>query len=139
MIQITKAVRFCASHRYWREDWSAEENARRFGKCTNIHGHNYRLEITIQGEPAPDTGMIIDLKEVKIILQQMIIDPLDHQYLNEAVPYFKEHIPTTENLVIYIRDILQKAFLPATVKRIRLWEDIDLSVEWEEISDADFD
>ena len=139
MIQITKAVRFCASHRYWREDWPAEENSRRFGKCTNIHGHNYRLEITIQGEPDPDTGMIIDLKEVKKILQQMIIEPLDHQYLNEAISCFKERIPTTENLVILIRDFLQGAFRPARLQRIRLWEDINLSVEWEEMADADSD
>jgi 6-pyruvoyltetrahydropterin/6-carboxytetrahydropterin synthase len=131
MIAITKAIRFSASHRYWRPEWSEEENRARFGKCVNIHGHNYRLEVTLCGVPDPETGMIIDLKKVKAVLREKVTEGLDHQYLNEAIPYFRENLPTTENLVIYLRDLLRHAFPGTTVCRIRLWEDIDLFAEWE--------
>jgi len=131
MIAITKAIRFCASHRYWRPEWSEEENRARFGKCGNIHGHNYRLEVTLCGRPDPETGMIIDLKKVKGILRTEVMERFDHQYLNEAVPYFREHLPTTENLVVYLHELLRDAFAGTKLCRIRLWEDIDLCAEWE--------
>ncbi|MBN2433428.1 MAG: 6-carboxytetrahydropterin synthase [Acidobacteria bacterium] len=131
MIAITKAIRFCASHRYWCPEWSEEENRARFGKCVNIHGHNYRLEVTLCGEPDPVTGMIIDLKQVKNTLCDEVIERFDHQYLNEAIPHFRQHVPTTENLVAYLHEQLRDAFPGTRLSRIRLWEDIDLYAEWE--------
>lgn len=132
MIAITKTVRFSAAHRYWRPEWSEERNRKSFGRCVDMHGHNYLLEVTICGIPDSQTGMIIDLKEVKQILNQRILDRLDHRYLNETVPLFRQQVPTTENLVLFIRDELRDAFSGARLHRVRLWEDVDLYAEWED-------
>jgi 6-pyruvoyltetrahydropterin/6-carboxytetrahydropterin synthase len=134
MITITKIVHFSASHRYFREEWSEERNREVFGACANPygHGHNYTLEVTLRGMPDPETGMVVDLKEVKSVLEKRILDRFDHQYLNHALPHFREVVPTTENLVLYLRDLLQDAFPGAALHRIRLWESEDLHAEWEE-------
>ncbi len=81
MIRITRKVEFSASHFYNNPNFSAEENRRVFGKCNNPHGHghNYTLEVTIAGEPDPATGMVLDLKELKDILQREVMDRMDHQ------------------------------------------------------------
>jgi len=132
MILITKTVTFCAAHRYWQPAWDEAKNRAVFGPCANPHGHghNYRLELSLAGEPDPETGMIIDLKDVKAVLEQTVLDRLDHRFLNQDIPHFQTVIPTTENLVLYIRDLLQPAFRGARVHRIRLWESEDLCVEW---------
>jgi len=134
MIAITKIVKFCAGHRYWRPDWSEQRNREMFGKCANApgHGHNYTLEVTLRGAPDPQTGMIMDLKEVKEILEERLLRPLDHCFLNEAVPRFREQVPTPENLLLHIRELLDGAFPGCRLHRLRLWEADDLGVEWEE-------
>ena len=88
MIRITRKVEFSASHFYHNPNFSAEENRRVFGKCNNPHGHghNYTLEVTIAGEPDPATGMVLDLKELKDILQREVMDRMDHRHLNYEVP-----------------------------------------------------
>jgi 6-pyruvoyltetrahydropterin/6-carboxytetrahydropterin synthase len=134
VITITKIVKFCASHRYWRPEWSEERNRQAFGQCANEfgHGHNYVLEVTLQGPVDAETGMIVDLKQVKRVLEGRILEKLDHQYLNEAVPHFLTHVPTTENLVLYLKDLLADAFSGIRLHRIRLWESEDLCATWEE-------
>lgn len=134
MIVITKIVKFCASHRYWKPDWDEARNRQAFGACANPygHGHNYVLEVTLRGPVDAETGMIVDLKEVKVTLEEIVLERLDHQFLNEAVPYFRTHLPTTENIVLHLRELLQDAFPGIALHRLRLWENEDLCATWEE-------
>jgi 6-pyruvoyltetrahydropterin/6-carboxytetrahydropterin synthase len=123
MIQLTKRVEFCAAHRYDNPRWSAEENARMFGPCGNLHGHNYVLEVTVQGEPAPETGMVVDLKALKDVIIEAVMNRFDHKNLNVDVPEFADTIPTPENLAVVIWDLLAPALQGCTLARIRLHED----------------
>ena len=130
MIRLTKRVEFCAAHRYVNPRWSEEENRRRFGKEVNLHGHNYALEITIQGEPAPETGMVMDLKALKDLIIEAAIDHLDHKNLNEDVAALEGRIPTPENLAVLIWDLLAPRLSGCALSRVRLHEDGGFSVEY---------
>jgi 6-pyruvoyltetrahydropterin/6-carboxytetrahydropterin synthase len=101
-VYITRQVHFNAAHRLHNPAKSQKWNEAQFGLCTNPHwhGHNYVLEVTVAGEPHPDTGYILDLSELKEILQTAILDKCDHRNLNDDVPFLKGLIPTTENLTI---------------------------------------
>ena len=136
-ICITKKFEFSASHRYWKEDWSKEKNEKIFGLCTSPygHGHNYELHVTVSGIINPTTGMIINLSELKDHVQ-VVLKEFDHKYLNLDTPYFKEIIPTTENIAIIlykkIHDELHNKG-DFYLKRIRLYERWDLYVDvWRE-------
>ena len=96
MVLITRKIEFSASHLYHNPNFSAEENRRIFGKCNNPHGHghNYTLEVTVAGEPDPVTGMVLDLKELKEILEREVMQRMDHRHLNYEVPELSGQIPT---------------------------------------------
>jgi 6-pyruvoyltetrahydropterin/6-carboxytetrahydropterin synthase len=133
MIQLTKRVEFCAAHSYRNPAWSEEENQRVFGKCGNVHGHNYVLEVTIQGEPAPETGMVMDLKVLKDLIVEAVVDRFDHKHLNRDVPYFKEKIPTPENLAVVIWEVLEPRLMGRPglrLHRVRLHEDGSFFVDY---------
>ena len=100
MVYLTRKLEFSASHLYHNPAFSAEENRRVFGKCNNPHGHghNYTLEVTIAGEPDPATGMVLDLKELKEILEREITQRMDHRFLNYEVAELQDQIPTCENV-----------------------------------------
>lgn len=100
MIFVTRKAHFNASHRLHNPNKSDEWNKRVFGKCNNPnwHGHNYIIEVTVAGDPDKDTGYVIDLGELKRIIQRRIIDPCDHKNLNLEVPFLNDMIPSTENL-----------------------------------------
>src|SRR5450432_4714826 len=102
MIRITRRVEFSAAHFYHNPNFSAEENLRVFGKCNNPHGHghNYTLEVTVKGKVDQRSGFVVDLKELKEIMNREVIDAMDHRFLNREVAEFKDLIPTTENLAI---------------------------------------
>lgn len=129
-VRLERRFRFSASHLYRRPDWSEDENRARFGKCANLpgHGHNYRLFVTVEGEVDPATGFIVDLGDFDNLVAAKVIDRLDHQHLNAALPEFGEggKIPSSENLVLWILAQLQD--LP--VVKLRLEEDEDLAAEW---------
>ncbi len=114
MIRITRKVEFSAAHFYHNPNFSAEENRRVFGKCNNPHGHghNYTLEVTIAGEPDPATGMVLDLKELKDILQREVMDRMDHRHLNYEVPELAGKIPTCENIAAVIWQLLEPKITP---------------------------
>jgi 6-pyruvoyltetrahydropterin/6-carboxytetrahydropterin synthase len=133
-VLITKRVEFSASHVCRNEQLSDEENTRIFGAAANPHGHghNYLLDVTLDGQPDPVTGMVMDLKELKEILNREVIDPLDHRFLNREVAPFDRVIPTAENIAVEIWKRLAKA-IPlgqARLHSVRLYETSDLYVEY---------
>lgn len=101
MILVTRKAHFNAAHRLHNPDKSKEWNENTFGKCNypNWHGHNYVIEVTVAGEPDPETGYVIDLGKLKSIIKEKILDLCDHRNLNMDVPFLKGTIPTAENLV----------------------------------------
>ncbi len=134
MVYLTRKVEFSASHLYHNPALSPEENRRIFGKCNNPHGHghNYVLEVTIAGEPDPRTGMVLDLKELKDILQREILDRMDHRFLNYEVPELAGKIPTTETIAMAIWQLLEPRINhrgQGQLHRVRLYETPDLFVD----------
>ena len=110
-ITVCRKAHFNAAHKLHNKNWSKEKNINVFGKCSNenFHGHNYELIVKIYGEIDKNTGMVIDLSFLKKIIEKEIEEDLDHRNLNLDIPYFKNIIPTTENLAIYIWKKLNKA------------------------------
>ncbi len=113
MLYITRKVTFSAAHRLHNLKLSDKENKNIFGECNNPngHGHNYVLEVTVRGNVPDKTGMVIDLKDLKKIITENIIEKVDHKYLNKDVDFMSDIIPTAENLVIQFWKILKKALL----------------------------
>ncbi|MBD3298270.1 MAG: 6-carboxytetrahydropterin synthase [candidate division Zixibacteria bacterium] len=131
MIAVTRRAYFCAGHRYWRNDWSAEKNREVFGACANEHGHghNYMLDVTLEGEVDAKTGMLINLSELDQVVQERIITRLDHRNLNMDVPELGDEIPTTEVLARFIFEQLDGAFSAGRLTRVRVFESNDLWAE----------
>ena len=131
MVYLTRKCEFSAAHYYHNPEFSPEENQRIFGKCNNPHGHghNYTLEVTVAGEVDPTTGMVLDLKDLKKILEQEVLQVMDHRFLNKEVPEFRDRIPTTENLAIVIWERLQPKMKVAQLHRVRVYETPDLFVD----------
>lgn len=133
IVHLTRTVRFSAAHRYHRPEWDDARNRAVFGACANPHGHghNYLLEVTVSGEPDPMTGFVVDLGELDRILQEEVVEPLDHQHLNHVVPEFAagHRIPSTENLVLYLWRRIEPRLGGARLVRLRLREDVDLWAE----------
>ena len=128
MVYLTRKIEFSASHRYHNPELSAEENRRIFGKCNNPHGHghNYTLEVTVAGEPDPVTGMVLDLKELKEILEREITQRMDHRFLNYEVAELQGQIPTCENIARVIWDLLEPKITQGRLHKVRLYETTDL-------------
>lgn len=110
LVYITRREQFNAAHKLWREDWSEEKNFEVFGKCSNVnwHGHNFELFVTVKGEPNPETGFVINLKDLGKIVKELVIEPLDHKNMNLDVPFMKGILASTENLAIEIWKILEQ-------------------------------
>lgn len=110
-VRVTRRVHFCAAHRLDNPDESPEWNKEAFGACNNPqwHGHNYELEVSVAGEPDEKTGYLIDLKELKDILEERILSQCDHRNLNEQVPFLQGVNPTAENLVRAFWAVLEPA------------------------------
>jgi len=132
MIHVTRRAEFSASHYYHNPDLSAEENRRIFGKCNNPHGHghNYALEVTVAGEVDPTTGMVLDLKDLKKLLEEEVLELMDHRFLNKEVPVFATKIPTTENIAVEIWNLIAPKLKFGRLHRIRLYETPDLYVDY---------
>ena len=130
MVYATRKFTFSAGHRYWRPEWSAEENARTFGSLVVAHGHNYALEVTIRGAVDPRTGMVMDLGELKRVVGDAVINRFDHADLNQDPLFPPGTIPTTENLVRVIWDLLGPKLGAERLYRLRLWEDPTFYVEY---------
>jgi 6-pyruvoyltetrahydropterin/6-carboxytetrahydropterin synthase len=133
--RLTRVVRFSAAHRYFRPDWSPEENARVFGLCAREHGHghNYRCAVTVTGAVPDDTGMVVELGALDAVLTREVRDPLDHRHLNLDVPEFAygRTVPTAEAVAVWVWQRLERQ-LPAGVRlhAVRIEEDDDLYAEY---------
>ena len=136
-VLATRRFQFAAAHRYWRDEWSAEQNLATFGKCTNEygHGHNYELFVTVAGAVDEQTGMVMNMVELKRIVNA-VLEQFDHKHLNLDTPYFKEMLPTTENIVRVLWDLIM-AQLPAGVRlaTLRLYENANLYAEYMGVND----
>jgi len=132
MIYVTRRAEFSASHFYHNPNLTADENLRIFGKCNNPlgHGHNYVVEATVGGEINPATGMVMDLKELKVLLENEVIQLMDHKLLNKEVPVFADKNPTTENLAVEIWKLLARKLTHGVLHRIRVYESPDLYADY---------
>ena len=132
MVLLTRKAEFSAAHFYFNPAWSEEENERVFGKCANRqgHGHNYTLEVTVAGEPDPVSGFVVDLKELKDILETEVISVYDHRHLNFEVPEFASTVPTTENIAVAIWGRLDGKIPNAKLHRVRVYEVPDLFADY---------
>lgn len=126
----TRRFTFAAGHRYWVEGWSADENARVFGRLTVPHGHGYTLDVTVSGEIDERTGMLIDLGELKRVVNETVVERFDHADLN-ADPLFRDRVPTTENIAIAVWELLAPKLGPDRLARVRVWEDPTLYVDYD--------
>lgn len=130
---ITRKAEFSASHVCRIASRSDEENSRIYGEAAhpNGHGHNFVVEVTVEGDPDAVTGMIIDLKELKDILEQEVEAPMDHRFLNYEVQPFNNVVPTVENMAIEIWKRLDRRLTSETAKlhRVRLYETASLYVD----------
>lgn len=143
MIYVTKIISFSASHRLYNPNWSHEKNEEVFDKCNNPngHGHNYILEVTVEGIPNLETGYVIDLKKLKRIMMENIEKHVDHKHLNYDVPFLKGIIPTVENLAVLFWKQLEDKIEDGNLFKIKLYETDSSYVEYfgEEIEIKTFD
>jgi 6-pyruvoyltetrahydropterin/6-carboxytetrahydropterin synthase len=125
----TRRFTFAAGHHYRVEAWSDERNARVFGRLTVPHGHNYAVDVTVRGPIDPDTGMVLDLAELKRMVGETIVDRFDHADLN-ADPLFQGRVPTTENVAVAIWELLAPKLGTDRLWQVRVWEDATLFVDY---------
>ena len=134
MIHITRRERFNAAHRLFRNDYTDEKNLEIFGKCSNPnwHGHNYELFVTVAGDINPETGFLLNLKDLSKIINEKIIDKLDHKNINLEVDFMKNKLASTENLAKAIWEELQNPVekLGAKLHSIKLYETENNFVEY---------
>ncbi len=130
---LTISTHFSAAHRLARPDLSYETNCEIYGKCARPHGHghNYHLDVTIKGQIDPRTGMIADLVAFQKVVNDYVVEPFDHTFLNKDIPYFAEVVPTAENIALYIRDLLQEPIhgIGAELYKVKLYESPNNSCE----------
>lgn len=134
MIYITRRERFNAAHMLWNYNWNEQKNIEVFGKCANKnwHGHNFELFVTVKGEVNADTGFVVNLKDLAKIIQEKVIDKLDHKNLNLDVDFMKDKMASTEVLAIAIWEELEANImkLGATLHCIKVQETENNFVEY---------
>lgn len=132
MVYVTRKAYFSASHRLYNPSWSDSRNHEVFGKCNNPrgHGHNYEVEVTVAGDPPSETGMVIDLKKLADILEEEIVERVDHKHLNEDVDFLLGIIPTAENMAIQFWKILSPKIKEGRLVSIKLYESNNNFVEY---------
>jgi len=123
-VAVFRREHFNAAHRLYRKDWSDDQNMATFGKCSlpNFHGHNYELEIKLVGEIDPDTGFVMDLKQLSDLVNDIVIEKFDHKNLNLDIEEFRQLIPTAENIAVVIYELLRPHIRPSLELFVRLFE-----------------
>jgi 6-pyruvoyltetrahydropterin/6-carboxytetrahydropterin synthase len=130
LVAVTRRFTFSAAHQYARPEWSAAENRAHFGPLASIHGHTYTLEVTVRGPVDPRTGMVIDLDELKQVVGETVMARFDHAFVNDDPAFQPGILPTTENLVRVMWDLLIAKLGAERLARLRLWEDPTLYVDY---------
>jgi 6-pyruvoyltetrahydropterin/6-carboxytetrahydropterin synthase len=130
---LTVGTHFSAAHRLALPDLSFEENSKIYGKCArpNGHGHNYHMEVTVKGEVDARTGMLVDLVKLHQVIEEAVVEPLDHTFLNKDILHFETVVPTAENIAVYVARLLKGPIqgLGATLDKIKLIESPNNSCE----------
>jgi 6-pyruvoyltetrahydropterin/6-carboxytetrahydropterin synthase len=123
-VTVTKRLHFNAAHRVHNPALSDEENRRLFGKCNNPnwHGHNYVLDVSVAGPVDPTTGYVLDLGALKRLVEEHVLNVVDHRNLNLEVEFMRGVIPTAENIAVAFWQVLAPRVAPARLVRIVLWE-----------------
>ena len=132
-MKVCRRVNFNAAHRLYRKDWSDEKNDAVFGKCNNpnFHGHNYIMEVWIEGDIDPETGYVIDLKILKDIIKEEIVERFDHRNLNLDCSEFENLIPTAENIILVSWNLLRSRLDEKFKLKLKLWETENNIFEYE--------
>jgi 6-pyruvoyltetrahydropterin/6-carboxytetrahydropterin synthase len=133
-VRIGRRETFNAAHQLCDPALSDDENRRLFGKCANLHGHNYVLEVVVAGEIDDATGYVLDLKLLSDIMNRQVIQDVDHRNLNTDVPWLKGLVPTTENLAVTFWERLQLELPDGLLRSVRVWE---TDKNWAEVGDQD--
>ena len=131
-VLVGRRESFNAAHQLFDPDLSDDENRRLFGKCANLHGHNYILEVVVAGEVDQTTGYVLDLKLLSKLIATQVIRDVDHHNLNTDVPWLKGLVPTSENLAQAIWDRLCPELPAGLLRTVRVWE---TDKNWAEVSD----
>jgi 6-pyruvoyltetrahydropterin/6-carboxytetrahydropterin synthase len=131
-VLVSRRESFNAAHQLRDPDLSDEENQRLFGKCANLHGHNYVLEVVVAGEIDQATGYVLDLKELSDIISRRVIQDVDHRNLNTDVPWLEGRIPTAENLALAFWERVRSELPEGLLRSVRLWE---TDKNWAEVGD----
>ncbi len=131
-MMVSRRETFNAAHQLRDPDLSEDENERLFGKCANLHGHNYVLEVVVAGEIDQATGYVVDLKQLSDVICRHIIDDVDHRNLNTDVAWLQGRIPTTENLALMFWERLRPELPEGSLRSVRLWE---TDKNWAEVGD----
>lgn len=123
-VAVYRKEHFNAAHRLYNPRWDDAKNEAIFGKCANpnYHGHNYELVVKLTGEPDPETGYVMDMKQLSELIRVQVLEKLDHRNLNLDTPYFRELNPTAENIAVVIHDLLRSEIHPALDLQVRLYE-----------------
>jgi 6-pyruvoyltetrahydropterin/6-carboxytetrahydropterin synthase len=132
MVYVTRRAQFSASHRLFNPTFTDEQNEEVFDKCNNYHGHghNYVLEVTVKGQPDPETGYVIDLKRLAKLMDREIIDHVDHKHLNFDVDFLRGVIPTAENIAVLFWQRLEPKIDSGELHSVRLYESENNFVEY---------
>ena len=132
VVLVSRRESFNAAHQLHDPHLSGEENERLFGKCANLHGHNYVLEVVVAGEIDHATGYVIDLKHLSEVINRRVIDDVDHRNLNTDVPWLEGRIPTAENLALAFWGRIRSELPDGALRSVRLWE---TDKNWAEVGD----
>ena len=119
---ITKKYHFCASHKYGNSNWSEEKNYEVFGKDYNNHGHNYILEVSVAGPIDPDSGWLVDLQKLNVLVRSRIVDVIDHSQIEKDIDWFKGKQPSSENILVWAWNEIAPRMEQGTIHRLRLVE-----------------
>jgi len=132
-VTVTRRLRFNAAHRIHNPDLSDAENTTLFGKCNNPnwHGHNYTLDVSVTGPVDARTGYVVDLGRLRDLVQEVLLEHLDHRNLNLDVDFLRGINPTSENIVVACWEVLAPRVAPGRLTRLRLWETPNNYVDYE--------
>jgi 6-pyruvoyltetrahydropterin/6-carboxytetrahydropterin synthase len=132
-VTVSRKAHFNAAHRLYNPNWSFEKNEEVFGKCNNpnFHGHNYELIVSVKGTIDPETGYVVDMKELKALIAEHVEKPFDHRNLNLDTEEFKELNPTAENIAVVIWNKLRPHLKPSLELKVQLYETERNFVEFE--------